>query len=92
AVEEAGSVVGECPPGAIPPFGALFGVRTDLDGRLLEVGEVTVPGGDFQTLLRLPSAELRRLAEPRVGDFAVPEAVVEAGGAWRAGRRRRRAG
>jgi Ala-tRNA(Pro) deacylase len=91
--EEARTVVPGCPPGAVPPFGALFGLRTFVDRALLNTREITMPGGDFATGIRMRSAEFRRLAEPRVGAFALRESVLASSGAWIPRRTsRRRAG
>jgi Ala-tRNA(Pro) deacylase len=89
-VEEIGDVVRDCAPGAIPPFGTLYGLRTFVDRRLLLAPRVTMPAGTFLTAIRMSSAEFRRLAGARVGDFSVPTALVAAGGVART--RRRRAG
>jgi Ala-tRNA(Pro) deacylase len=87
-VEEIGDVVRDCAPGAIPPFGALYGLRTFVDQRLLRAARVTMPAGSFLTALRMTTTEFRRLADAQVGDFAVPEAVVAAGGVVRSRVRR----
>lgn len=80
--EEAHTVVPDCPPGAVPPFGALFGLRTFVDQALLNTREITMPGGDFATGIRMRSTEFRRVAEPRVGVFAIRESVLASSGAW----------
>jgi Ala-tRNA(Pro) deacylase len=90
-VEEAGGVVPDCMPGAIPPFGALYGLRTFVDRRLFTTPEVTVPGGSPGLAIRMRSAEFRRLVDAQTGDFAVPEAVVMTGGVMRDRVRRPRA-
>ena len=92
-VEEARAAVPDCPPGAIPPFGALFHLRTFVDRALLNTREITMPAGDFTTGMRMRAGEFRRVAEPRVGDFAVRESLLTAKGAWLSPRSsRRRAG
>ncbi|OGK98452.1 MAG: hypothetical protein A3E31_10065 [Candidatus Rokubacteria bacterium RIFCSPHIGHO2_12_FULL_73_22] len=78
--EEIHDAIPDCAPGAIPPFGALFGIRTFLDRALLDAREITVPAGDPRTLLRMRTTEFRRLADARVGDFAVFEPLARAGG------------
>jgi hypothetical protein len=47
-----------------------------------------MPAGSFMTALRMSSKEFGRLADAKVGDFSVPEALVAAGGVARAPRRR----
>jgi Ala-tRNA(Pro) deacylase len=76
AVEEIGRVTGGMPAGAIPPFGALFGLRTFVDRSLANQPEITMPAGDFATCLCMCGSEYLRLAQARLGDFAVPEATV----------------
>jgi Ala-tRNA(Pro) deacylase len=75
-LEEIGGVIADCAAGAIPPFGALFGVPTFVDRALLRGGEVTMPAGDPGTAVRMRTAEFRRLAMARVGDFSVPDSLV----------------
>ena len=70
-VEEASLAVPECAPGAIPPFGAPYRLRTFIDRALLRAREVTMPAGDFATGIRMRPAELRRLAAATVGDFSI---------------------
>lgn len=82
-VEEMGAVVPDCMPGAIPAFGALYGLRTFVDRQLLTAPEVTMAAGSPGSAIRLRSAEFRRLADARAGDFAVPEALVTTGGVMR---------
>jgi Ala-tRNA(Pro) deacylase len=75
-VEEIYAAIPDCAPGAIPPFGGLWGLRTFIDRSLLTVGEVTMPAGDPATAIRMPPSELERLARARLGDFAVPETLL----------------
>jgi Ala-tRNA(Pro) deacylase len=90
SVEEIHGVVPDCPAGSIPPFGALYGLRAFLDRRLLRVSEVTMPAGDPASSIRMSWSEFERLAGAHAGDFAVPQAMVAAGGVLRGERHRRR--
>lgn len=84
-VEEIGRVIPHCVPGAIPPFGALFGLPTYVDRALADAGEITMPAGDLATAIRMRVAEFRRLSTACIGDFAVPESLAgESGGVPRA--------
>jgi Ala-tRNA(Pro) deacylase len=89
-VEEVARVIPDCAPGAIPPFGALFGVSTFVDRTLANARTVTMPAGDFATSIRMRAAELRRLSAGRVGDFAVMEMLVARRGDTEPRPRRRR--
>jgi Ala-tRNA(Pro) deacylase len=88
-VEEIVGAAPGCAPGAIPPFGSLFGMPTLVDMRLLGAHDITLPAGDFGTAIRMRTREYRRLASPRVGNFAVAESMLAHGAAWRARRARR---
>jgi Ala-tRNA(Pro) deacylase len=57
-------------PGAVPPFGALFGLPTFVDARLLDQSQIAFNAGSRTTSLILPTAEYARLAEAIVGHFA----------------------
>jgi Ala-tRNA(Pro) deacylase len=87
-VEEVAAVVPDCMPGAIPPFGAMYGLRSFVDRGLLAVPRVSMPAGDAASAIRMRSAEFRRLVDARAGDFAIPESLVAAGGVVRRGRPR----
>lgn len=78
-VEEIRAAVPDCAPGAIPPFGALYGLRSFVDRRLLTAAHVTMPAGDPASAIRMRFGEFARLVDARAGDFSVPEALVAAG-------------
>jgi uncharacterized protein (DUF2267 family) len=75
-------------PGAIPPFGDLFGLRSFVDRRLLAVPEVTMPAGDPASAIRMRSAEFRSVLNAIEGDFAIPGSLIAAGGVARPRRAR----
>jgi Ala-tRNA(Pro) deacylase len=66
-------------PGAVPPFGRLFGMAVLVDASLLGQPEVLVPGGDHRTAVRLRTTEFLRVAEPHFGAFAVHEGAPAQG-------------
>jgi Ala-tRNA(Pro) deacylase len=76
-VGEIERVTGGLAAGAIPPFGALYGLRTFVDRTLANQPEITMPAGDFGTSIRMRGTEYLRLARPVLGDFAVPEQVAQ---------------
>ncbi|MBI2159682.1 MAG: YbaK/EbsC family protein [Candidatus Rokubacteria bacterium] len=89
-VDEIGRVIPDCVPGAIPPFGALFGLPTYVDRTLANGREITMPAGDLATAIRMRAAEFRRLSAACIGDFAVPESLVAGSSGVARGRPRRR--
>ncbi len=59
-----------CEPGAIPPFGRLYGLRTAVDASLPDAG-VIVFGTNMRHLgLRMQFRDYERLEEPLRADFA----------------------
>lgn len=76
SAEEIRSAIPDCLPGAIPPFGRLFGLPAFVDRALLDGREITMPAGELQTAIRMRTAEFRRLDTFREGDFAVAESVM----------------
>jgi Ala-tRNA(Pro) deacylase len=57
-------------PGAVPPFGALFGLPTFVDARLLDQPQLAFNAGSRTTSLILATADYARLAEATIGHFA----------------------
>lgn len=61
-----------CHPGAVPPFGHLYGVEVVVDRLLAHHPEVVLPSGGWQELIRIRYADFERLARPLVARIAVP--------------------
>ena len=57
-------------PGAVPPFGALFGLPTFVDIRLLDQPRIAFNAGSRTISLILSTTDYARLAEATVGHFA----------------------
>ena len=51
----------DCEPGAVPPFGAAYGLPTFVDQALFDRDTVYVEAGDHQSLIRLGAMEFRSL-------------------------------
>jgi Ala-tRNA(Pro) deacylase len=60
----------DCEPGAMPPFGPLYGQRVFVDRRLTADPEVVFSGGSHHDAIRMPYREFERLAQPVVAEFA----------------------
>jgi Ala-tRNA(Pro) deacylase len=73
SVEEMLQAFPGCELGAIPPFGRLFRVPTFVEEALVNQREITMPAGDHRTAIRMRAGDYLRLAEPRLGQFAVHE-------------------
>ena len=65
----------ECEPGAMPPFGRLFGQRVFVDATLARDPEIVFSGGSHRDAIRMPYREFERLSGPTVGMFALGPAL-----------------
>ncbi len=57
-------------PGAMPPFGNLYGMPVYVDEALGEDDEIAFNAGTHYELVRLAYAEFERLVQPKVARFA----------------------
>ena len=60
----------DCQPGAIPPFGEVYGLPVYLDGTLSENPEIVFCAGTLSDGIRMGNADFVRLAKPRICSFA----------------------
>ena len=60
----------ECEPGAMPPFGPLFGQRVVVDSALATDPEIVFSGGSHGDAIRMPYREFERLSRPTIAKFA----------------------
>ncbi|MEE9132394.1 MAG: YbaK/EbsC family protein [Gemmatimonadota bacterium] len=58
-----------CEPGAMSPFGNIYGQRVFVDSRLAEDEEIVFNAGNHQEAVRLRYADFERLVNPVVGTF-----------------------
>jgi Ala-tRNA(Pro) deacylase len=58
-----------CEIGAMPPLGELYELDVYAARELTEDDEIAFNGGTFTEVVKLPYAEFRRLARPRVADI-----------------------
>lgn len=56
----------DCEPGAMPPFGNLYGVPVYVDSRLREHERITFNAGTHTDAVRMPYAEFEQLVQPEV--------------------------
>ncbi len=61
----------DCEPGAMPPFGNLWGMEVYLAAKLSEDREITFNAGSHTELMRLSYEAFERLVHPKVLEFAV---------------------
>ena len=69
----------ECQPGAIPPFGELYGLPVYLDEALAGSPEIVFSAGTLSDGIRMGNADFVHLVKPRICSFAEKGEVV-----WRA--------
>ena len=59
-----------CEPGAMPPFGNLYGMDVFAADVLAEDDEIAFNAGTHSELIRLPYGDFERLAKPKVLKFS----------------------
>jgi len=61
----------DCEVGAMPPFGAEYGLETYVDTRLANDPEILIPAGTHEDSVLMAWKDYERLARPSVSAFAV---------------------
>jgi prolyl-tRNA editing enzyme YbaK/EbsC (Cys-tRNA(Pro) deacylase) len=67
--EEVASLTDGVVPGAVPPFGNLFGLEVLADASLFENERIVFNAGDQRFSVAMRSADFRALEQPGVGDI-----------------------
>jgi Ala-tRNA(Pro) deacylase len=67
--EEFRGLFPDCEPGAMPPFGNLYGMPVYVDGSLGESEYVTFNAGTHTELLRMRYEDFERMVRPRIADL-----------------------
>ena len=66
----------DCQPGAVPPFGELYGLPVYLEKMLADEPEITFSAGTLSDGIRMDSVDFMRLAKPRICSFAEQGNVI----------------
>ena len=64
----------DCDVGAMPPLGNLYHVPVYLDCTLADQPTIVFQAGSHRTTLKIAMSDYWRLAQPKVGDFALMHA------------------
>jgi Ala-tRNA(Pro) deacylase len=59
----------ECEPGAMPPFGNLYGMEVYVSGRLAEDEHIAFNAGTHTELIQMDYKDFERLVKPKVVDL-----------------------
>ena len=59
--EEVAKVFADCEPGAVPPFGQVYGIETILDEAFVDAEEVYFEGGDHRALVHVNGSDFLKL-------------------------------
>jgi Ala-tRNA(Pro) deacylase len=59
-------------PGAIPPFGSLFGLPTWCDEELAQQAQINFNAGDHSISISMAYADYAAVEQPRLGPWAEP--------------------
>ncbi len=65
----------DCEKGAMPPFGALYGLACYADAELENLKEIYFNAGSHKESIKMAFADYLRLAEAEIGDYSVPHSV-----------------
>jgi Ala-tRNA(Pro) deacylase len=68
--EEFTTAFPDCDPGAMPPFGNLYGLPVYVDDALATSGSVVFQAGTHRHTIELPYADFQRLVEPVVASLS----------------------
>lgn len=61
----------QCEPGAMPPFGNLFGLDVYVDASLIHEERIVFQAGTHTDTVRMRYDDFARLVQPTVGDFTL---------------------
>lgn len=70
--EELQGMFPDCEPGAMPPFGPLYGQRVFVDAALVAQPEIVFNAGTHTEAMRMRYADFAAAVTPVVGGFAEP--------------------
>jgi Ala-tRNA(Pro) deacylase len=65
----------DCEPGAMPPFGQLYGMTAFLDSSLADEPEFVFEAGTHREEIKMPMGEYLRVEEPAIASVAAPRAA-----------------
>ncbi|MFQ6058060.1 MAG: aminoacyl-tRNA deacylase [Anaerolineae bacterium] len=69
--EEFGDIFPDCELGAMPPFGNLYDLPVYADSAFDDDADIVFQVGTHRDTMKIPYADFARLAQPKVGEFAV---------------------
>jgi len=70
--EEFRGLFPDCDPGAMPPFGNLYGLEVYVDQSLTQDEEIVFPAGTHSEAVKLRYQDFVNLVSPKVGEFHMP--------------------
>lgn len=69
--EEFAPVFPDSEPGAMPPFGNLYGLPTYVDQHLAEEDNIVFEAGTYTDAIKIRYADYERVVKPQVADLAI---------------------
>ncbi len=63
--EDFRSLFEDCEPGAMPPFGNLYGIPVVADEAIFDDEEIAFNGGDHSTVVKMAFKDFERLVQPK---------------------------
>ena len=68
--QECNKLFPDCEPGAVPPFGELYGLPVYMEAALAADPEIILSAGTHSDAIRILSADFIRLVKPKICSFA----------------------
>jgi Ala-tRNA(Pro) deacylase len=65
-----------CEPGAMPPFGNLYGLAVWVDSSLTQDEEICFNAGNHEQTVHVAYADFARLVQPKIASFRMGQPVV----------------
>jgi Ala-tRNA(Pro) deacylase len=62
-----------CPPGGVPPFGNLFGLKVVMDPTLAALERIDFNAGERTRSIEMSSRDYIRIVQPQIADIAADE-------------------
>ncbi len=60
---------GDCEPGAMPPFGNLYGLKVYVDASLADDEHIAFNAGTHDELIQMPYRDFQRLVQPVIAEL-----------------------
>ncbi len=75
---EFANLFADCDPGAMPPFGALYGIPCYVDEKLKDVPAIYFNAGNHKESIKVATEDFFRVVKAKIADLSVPGHMIAA--------------